>query len=191
MMRVVTAALVACFLMATSAFAADVKIGVVDMQIAGAQSEANVQTKKKYEELFAKESEKLVKAQKDFEEKAKKFEAQRAKLKQADAEKQYADLRKTAQKLSEQEMGLQQNMNALQNAVAQELSDLALKAAADVSKAKNLDLLLAQNVVLFAGPTFDVSKDMLEAMNRLWKADGSKIMASSMADEMFGDKTKK
>ncbi len=185
MLRILAITMAACLMLASVSFAAEMKIGIVDMQIAGAQAEANVVTKKKYEALFNAQAEKISKMQKDFEGKAKKFEGQRGKLKQAEGEKQLAALRAEAQSISEKEMVLQQSVGTLQNAVAQELSALALKAAGEVAKAKGLDLILAQNMVLFSSPTQDVSKDMLEAMNRLWKADGSKVLASEVADQLF------
>lgn len=181
MLRTIVLSLTACLFLAGSAMAADMNIGVVDMQVAGAQCDANVAAKNKYETQFKNEGSQLEKQKADFDKKAKDFEGQRGKLDQKTFEQRVAGLRKEAQQIGEKEMMLQQKVGMIQNSIAQDLAELAVEAAADVAKAKNLDLVLAQNSVLYSGQSHDVTQDMLQAMNRIWKAKGSKVPGAAAA----------
>ena len=81
----------------------------------------------------------------------------------------------------EKEMMTQQRVGMIQAAINQDLAELAVAAAADVAKAKSLDFVLSQNTVLFAAQSYDVTQDVLEAMNRVWKAKGSPVPGASAA----------
>lgn len=186
MLRTIVLSLTACFFLAGTAAAADVSIGVADMQIAGSQCDAQVAAKNKFENQFKTENTQLDKQKEAFEKKAKEFEAQRGKLDQKAFEERVAGLRREAQQIGEKEMNMQQRIAAIQNGIAQDLAELAVKAAAEVSKEKKLDLMLAQNSVLFAGQSHDVTNDLLQAMNRIWKADGSKVPGTDAANAVPG-----
>lgn len=179
MLRTVVLSLAACLLLAGTAVAAELRIGVADMQMVGTQCEANQAARNKYEAQFKADTTQLEKQKMDFDKKAKDFEAQRGKLDQKALEQRVAGLRKEAQQIADKEMATQQKIGTIQNAINQELADLAVAAAADVAKTKNLDLILAQNTILFAGQNHDVTTDLLAAMDRIWKAQGSQIPGAS------------
>jgi len=97
MLRTVVLSLAACFLLAGTAVAAELRIGVVDMQIISAQCDANQAARNKYEAQFKTETAQLEKQKAGFDKKAKDFEAQRGKLDQKAFEQRVAALRKEAQ----------------------------------------------------------------------------------------------
>lgn len=179
MLRTVVLSLTACLFLVSTAVAAELRIGVADMQSVGAQCDANMAAKEKYENQFKTEASQLEKQKADFDKKAKDFEAQRGKLDQKTFEQRVAGLRKEAQQIGEKEMMAQQKIGMIQGAINQDLAELAVTAAADVAKAKNLDLILTQNTVLYSGQSHDVTADLLAAMNRIWKDQGSKVPGAS------------
>jgi Skp family chaperone for outer membrane proteins len=179
MVRTVVLSLAICLLLAGTAVAAEPRIGVADMQAVGIQCDANQAAKNKFEAQFKSEGAQLEKQKAEFDKKAKDFEAQRGKLDQKTFEQRVAALRKEAQQISDKEMATQQRVGMIQEAINQDLGDLAVAAAIDVAKSKNLDLILTQNAILYAGSSLNVTDAMLEAMNRLWKERGSKIPGDS------------
>ena len=182
MLRKIALSLSFCLLLAGTAAAAELNIGVANMQTAGAQCDANVAAKNKYETQFTSERNALEKQKADFDKKAKDFEAQRGKLDQKTFEQRVAGLRKEAQQIGEKEMMMQQKVGMITSGINEDLAELAVKAAEEVAKAKSLDLVLAQNTVLYAGSSHDVTQELLQAMNRIWKAGGSKVPGSEAAN---------
>ena len=175
MLRTVVVSLTACLLLASPALAAEMSVGVADMQRIGIQCEANQAARNKYEAQFKAETTQLEKQKTDFDKKAKDFEAQRSKLDQKTFEQRVANLRKEAQQIADKEMAAQQKIGSIQNAINQDLADLAIAAAAEVAKTKNLDLILAHNTVMHAAQKLDVTADLLTEMDRIWKSQGSPI----------------
>jgi Skp family chaperone for outer membrane proteins len=175
MVRTVVLSLAACLLLAGTAVAAELRIGVADMQAVGIQCDANQAAKNKFEAQFKSEAAQLEKQKAEFDKKAKDFEAQRGKLDQKTFEQRVAGLRREAQQISDKEMSTQQRVGTRQEAHPQAEGDLAIAAAADVAKSKNLDLVLTQNTILYTSESLNVTDAVLEAMNRLWKERGSKV----------------
>jgi outer membrane protein len=182
MLRTVALSLAACFLLAGTAAAAELRIGVADMQSIGAQCDANQAAKNKYETQFKAEAAQLDKQRADFDKKAKDFEAQRSsgKLDQKTFEQRAAGLRREAQQIQEKEMATQQRVGMLQEAINQDLQELIIAAASDVAKSKSLSLILPQNTLLYTGQELDVTPDLLTAINRVWKDRGSKVPGASV-----------
>jgi len=180
MVRTLILTLSACVLLSGTALAADLNVGVANMQQAGLQCEANKAAKQKYENLFKTETEGLDAKKKNFEKKIKDFEAGRSKMDQKTFEQRRNALQKEGQTVGEQDMQQQQRINAVLNAVNEELAQLAIDAAAEVAKAKNLDLILAQNSILFADSSLDVTDEVQQAMDNIWKNNGSKMLGAEV-----------
>lgn len=190
MLRSIILTLSACLLLSGTAMAADMKIAVVDMQTAGMQSEANKASRQKFEPMFAEDAGSLSKQKDAFEKKIKDFESQRGKLDQKAFEQRRMALQKEGQEIGEKDSMMRQKVEMTLNAVNDEMNKLAVKAAADVAKAKGLDLILPQNSALYSSGAMDVTTDMVEAMNRIWKADGSKIPGEGAAANVQANKPK-
>ena len=175
MLRTVVFSLAACFILAGTPVAAELSVGVADMEIISQQSDANKAARNRYEAMFKNEAAQLDKQKADFDKKAGDFEAQRSKLDQKAFEQRVANLQKEAQQIAEKDIATQQRIGGIQEAVNQDMFELVVAAAADVAKAKKLDLILPLNSILFAGKNLDVTSDLLAAMNRIWKAQGSAV----------------
>ena len=151
MFRVLSLALVACLLMAGSAFA-DMKIGVFNSQAVAMDSDAAKAAQQKLQSQVAKMS------AKEREDKQMEF----LRLRRAFEEKS----RNFARKVENTENQIRQSM-------AQQIYD----AATTIAKQQKLDLILdaAAGSVMYATPTLDITKPVLAEVNRLWKAGGSKF----------------
>jgi Skp family chaperone for outer membrane proteins len=177
------------------------------MQVVATGSDANVDASDKYSEKFTEAMDVAAKQRIEFDAKIKKFEEQRVKLEQTMANtrpgkdpkvdeqiaKEARQLQATGQNLQSEEVQLreneqrmQQNIATVQRAADQDFGDLLVRAAEEVAKAKKLDLILVrQQNALFYDSSFDVSKDIITAMNRIWKAGGSKQLGADTANQIF------
>ena len=178
MVRRLILTLGACLLLSSPALAAEMVIGVADLQQA-ARCEANIAAKEKYEPIFNAENEEFGKKMAAFEKNRKNFETNRPKD-QASFDKRIAALQKEEQEVRTLDMKRQQRINAVMAAVNEEMAQLAITAAAEVAKEKGLNLVLAQNSILYADDTLDVTEEVVETMNRLWKEDGSKVFGAQV-----------
>ena len=172
MFRVLSLALVACLLMAGSAFA-DMKIGVFNSQAVAMDSDAAKAAQQKLQSQFGAEKTQLEKQAKDLQSKGEALQAQVAKMSAKEREDKQMEFLRLRRAFEEKSRKVENTENQIRQSMAQQIYD----AATTIAKQQKLDLILdaAAGSVMYATPTLDITKPVLAEVNRLWKAGGSKF----------------
>ena len=173
MFRVLSLALVACLLMAGSAFA-DMKIGVFNSQAVAMDSDAAKAAQQKLQSQFGAEKTQLEKQAKDLQSKGEALQAQVAKMSAKEREDKQMEFLRLRRAFEEKSRNFARKVeNQIRQSMAQQIYD----AATTIAKQQKLDLILdaAAGSVMYATPTLDITKPVLAEVNRLWKAGGSKF----------------
>ena len=172
MFRVLSLALVACLLMAGSAFA-DMKIGVFNSQAVAMDSDAAKAAQQKLQSQFGAEKTQLEKQAKDLQSKGEALQAQVAKMSAKEREDKQMEFLRFEEKSRNFARKVENTENQIRQSMAQQIYD----AATTIAKQQKLDLILdaAAGSVMYATPTLDITKPVLAEVNRLWKAGGSKF----------------
>ena len=160
MFRVLSLALVACLLMAGSAFA-DMKIGVFNSQAVAMDSDAAKAAQQKLQSQFGAEKTQLEKQAKDLQSKGEALQAQVAKMSAKEREDKQMEFLRLRRAFEEKSRNFARKVENTENQIRQSMADLILDAAA--------------GSVMYATPSLDITKPVLAEVNRLWKAGGSKF----------------
>ncbi len=168
MRKVLFMAVMAC-LMTASVALAEVKIGVVDMQVVASESEPAKDAKKKMESKFGTEKKQLEKQGKDLQKKAEALQGNDNKDKQVEFIRLRREFdektRNFALKVEKDEVKLRQDMVTL-----------VFKAAYEVARRKGFDYVVDVTAggVLYAEKDMDLTKEIVEEVNKLWKSGAVK-----------------
>ena len=175
MFRVLSLALVACVLMAGSAFA-DMKIGVFNSQAVAMDSDAAKAAQQKLQSQFGAEKTQLEKQAKDLQAKGEALQAQVAKMSAKEREDKQMEFLRLRRAFEEKSRNFARKVENTENQIRQSMAQQIYDAATTLAKQK-LDLILdaAAGSVMYATPTLDITKPVLAEVNRLWKAGGSKF----------------
>ena len=171
MFRVLSLALVACVLMAGSAFA-DMKIGVFNSQAVAMDSDAAKAAQQKLQSQFGAEKSQLEKQAKD-----EALQAQVAKMSAKEREEKQMEFLRLRRSFEEKSRNFARKVENTENQIRQSMAQQIYDAATTIAKQQKLDLILdaAAGSVMYATPTLDITKPVLAEVNRLWKAGGSKF----------------
>ena len=192
MFRVLSLALVACLLMAGSAFA-DMKIGVFNSQAVAMDSDAAKAAQQdtqlpvagkiakaaqqKLQSQFGAEKTQLEKQAKDLQSKGEALQAQVAKMSAKEREDKQMEFLRLRRAFEEKSRNFARKVENTENQIRQSMAQQIYDAATTIAKQQKLDLILdaAAGSVMYATPTLDITKPVLAEVNRLWKAGGSKF----------------
>lgn len=165
MRKVLFMVMAACLLTANVAMA-EVKIGVVDMQVVATQSEPAKDAQNKMKGKYGKERDQLEKQTGDLQKKAEGLKGSNvSEEKKVDFIRQKRDLdektRNFARKVEQDEMKIRQDMVTL-----------VFRAAYEVAQRKGFNFVVDVTAggVLYAEQSMDLTKDVLEEVNKLWKS---------------------
>ncbi len=171
-------ALIAVLLVAAPALA-DTKIGVFNAQAVALDSEPAKAAQKRMQSRFGAERTKLEKAAQDLQKQNQSLQSQAAAMSdKARREKQTEFLRK-AREHEEKAREFARKVQVEEEQMRQAMGRFIFQAAAEVAKKNKLDLILdgASGSVIYADKSMDVTKDMLNEVNRQFKAAGGKFDA--------------
>lgn len=161
----------ACLLMAAPVKAADasavLKIGVVDMQVVATESEPAKAAKKKMEDQYGKERQELEKQGK-----ALKKKAEALKDPKASEEKKLSFIR-SKQELDQKTRNFMRKVEQEELNLRQDMVKRVFSATYEVARAKGFDFVvdITAGGVLYAKTSMDLTKDVLEEVNKQFKAD--------------------
>ena len=174
MFRVLSLALVACLLMAGSAFA-DMKIGVFNSQAVAMDSDAAKAAQQKLQSQFGAEKTQLENQAKDLQSKGEALQAQVAKMSAKEREDKQMEFLRLRRAFEEKSRNFARKVENTENQIRQSMAQQIY--ATTIAKQQKLDLILdaAAGSVMYATPTLDITKPVLAEVNRLWKAGGSKF----------------
>ncbi len=165
MRKVLGLAILAVFLMTNAAIAAELKIGVVDMQAIATDSEPAKDAKKKMESKYGTERKQIEKQGQDLQKKADALKKDNSEAKQVEfirLRREFDEKTRTfARKVEQDEIKIRQDMVTL-----------VFRATYEVAKRKGFDYVVDVTAggVLYAQQSMDLTKDVLAEVNKLWKS---------------------
>ncbi|MEI3478940.1 MAG: OmpH family outer membrane protein [Bilophila sp.] len=176
MFRVMSLALVACLLMAGSAFA-ETKIGVFNSQAVAMDSDAAKAAQQKLQSQFGAERSQLEKQAKDLQTKGETLQTQVAKMNAKEREEKQMEFLRLRRAFEEKSRNFARKVENTENQIRQNMAQQIYQAAQTIAQKQKLYLILdaASGSVMYATPQLDITKAVLAEVNRLWKASGSKF----------------
>lgn len=179
MYKVFLTAFAACLLMANVALAAEVKIGVVDMQVVATDSEP---AKKAQEEMKAKygaERDLIEKQSKDLQKQADGLKGPNI------SEEKRMDFIRKRRALDERTRDFTRKVEQDEIKIRQDMVTLVFRAAYEVAQRKGFTFVVDVTAggVLYAEQNMDLTQDVLADVNKLWKDGGSKDALPSSPDK--------
>lgn len=175
--KILSMAILACLLVANSAFSADFPIGVFNSQSIAMESEAAKAAQKKLQSEFGNEKTQLEKQAKDLQTKADDLQAKSAAMSnqaREDKQREFLELRRN---FEEKSRDFAIRVEQAENTLRQYLAEQIYLAAETIAKKKGLKLVLdsASGSVMYLEKNLDITKEILEAINAAWKKGGSKL----------------
>ncbi len=156
-------------MMTASVALAEVKIGVVDMQVIATESEPAKDAKKKMDAKFGAEKTELEKQAKELQSKGEALQKKPTEAKQVE----FVKLKRA---FDEKQYKFARNVEQDEVKIRQEMVTLVFRASYEVAQAKGLNYIvdITAGGVLYADQSMDMTKAVLEEVNKLWKAGETK-----------------
>ncbi|MBQ4568179.1 MAG: OmpH family outer membrane protein [Desulfovibrio sp.] len=174
MRNIILMAFALCLLLTAPAKAADAevakgvhKIGVVDMQVVATESEPAKAAKKQMESKYSKERDELEKQGKALQKKAEALKDPKA-----SEEKKLAFIR-AKQDLDQKTRNFMRKVEQEELTLRQDMVKRVFSATYEVARAKGFDFVvdITAGGVLYADKSMDLTTDVLEEVNKQYKAD--------------------
>ncbi len=151
--------------MTASVALAEMKIGVVDMQVIATESEPAKDAKKKMDAKFGAEKAEL-------EKQAKNLQAKGEALQKSPTEAKQVEFVKLKRAFDEKQYKFARSVEQDEVKIRQEMVTLVFRASYEVAQAKGFNYVvdITAGGVLYADQNMDLTKDVLAEVNELWKA---------------------
>lgn len=155
-------------LFASSAVAAEFKVGVVDMQKAIQTSSAGKKAKKEVEGDFEKKKKDLKKKEDDLKKRVEEFEKKQAVLSDKVRQEQQVDLQKDMmqfrEEVSKSQVTIQQRERELTKPILEKLQKVIL----EIAKEKDFSIVLekAEQSVMFAKTELDITDEVIKRADK-------------------------
>lgn len=149
-------------------FAAEFKVGIVDMQKAIQTSSAGKKAKKEVEADFEKKKKELKKKEDDLKKRVEEFEKKQAVLSDKVRQEQQADLQKDMMQFREEvgksQMTIQQRERELTKPILEKLQ----KIISEIAKEKDFSVVLekAEQSVMFAKSELDITDEVIKRADK-------------------------
>ncbi|MFI3271852.1 MAG: OmpH family outer membrane protein [Pseudomonadota bacterium] len=172
MRKVLIFTVLSLFLMAGTAAAADIKIGLVHMQELATKCDAAQEAQKKMEETFGAERDALEKQSAELQKKAEAMQAQFAALSPEAKEDKRVAFLSEQRAFQEKAQVFQRKVQAAEMRIRQEMALLITKASENYAKSKGYTIIMdgAAAGVLYGAEKLDITEAMLKEVNSVWKA---------------------
>lgn len=155
-------------ILSTTVFAAEFKVGVVDMQKAIQTSSAGKKAKKEVEGDFEKKKKELKKKEDDLKKRVEEFEKKQAVLSDKVRQEQQADLQKDMMQFREEvgksQVTIQQRERELTKPILEKLQKIIL----EIAKEKDFSMVLekAEQSVMFAKTELDITDEVIKRADK-------------------------
>ncbi len=146
-----------------------VKIGVIDMQLVGTESEFAKDARKKMDAKYGAEKEEL-------EKQAKTLQTKGEALQKKPTEAKQVEFVKLKRAFDEKNYTFSRNVQQDEVKIRQDMVTLAFQAAAEIAQAKGITFVVdaAAGGVMYADESMNLTQEVLEAVDKLWKAGALK-----------------
>ena len=154
--------------MASSVLAAsDLKIAVVNSQMALLESEPAKGYAEKSEARFSKQIKHLKRLEGDFKKLAEKFDKEALTLAESERAKIQIEMRRKKEDWELQARQLQADRNELDQKEFEKIQPLLVKAIEQVARVEGYDMVLEKASARFVKPEFDLTRKVIDRINRL------------------------
>lgn len=160
------AACVACLAPLASVSAADLKIGVVDLQRVVEASPQAEAARSKLEKEFSGRASKLQAAQKEFKANEDKLTKDGAIMSETERNRLERELVNKQRDLKRDLQEYQEDYNFRQNEEMRSIQQLIGEATVALSKEQQFDLVLAKQAAVFSNPKLDISEQVIERLKK-------------------------
>ncbi|MDR2826004.1 MAG: OmpH family outer membrane protein [Deltaproteobacteria bacterium] len=174
-------------LFAVTAQAAELKIGLFNMEEVARSSDAVKENNKNLENTFGKERSAIEKTQKDLQDKFDAFSKQQAGLSAEAREERQATLIREKRDFDDRANAFQRKVTAAESRYREQVVRCIFLAVSDYGKKNSFSLILDANSAgaIHVAPALDITGAILKEANRVWKEkpkalnDGSPIITGA------------
>ena len=176
MLRRTVVALVMAFFCAAAFMPAQAeaagKIGVANPMRLSNQSNPGKEAEKQLTSMFGKELEKQGAA---LNKQAEDLRKQAAALSEKARNERAQKIQKQAQELDTKGSAYTQRLSRVQQAINSQLNDVLREACESYAKKNGYDMIVDGTVVMFYTKANDVTDELIEEVNKIWKSKGGKF----------------
>lgn len=166
-MKKTTKALLGLLVLAPALAMAQIKIAVVEPVRAIAESEEGKSHISDLQTTERNANEQLAKLREDGQRIMRRLDAERQTLSRAQAQKLEDELQMKNFEFENAGKRAQQSIQEKQAEFRSKMDGKLQKAVAEVAKAKEYDLVLIKETVLYSSETYDITSDVIKAINRI------------------------
>lgn len=153
-------------LLATSVWAADNKIAVVDVQKVLATAPQVAAIKTKLQNQFDPQSKAITELQKQLQADVEKYTKDNAVMKDKEKKDLQDKVTTEQKKVRDLEVSFQQNLVNAQNQAMQTILKQIQDTAEDIAKKQKYDLVLVKGAVLYSDATLDITDQVVTALKK-------------------------
>ena len=160
------------FCSGSSAQAAEMKIGIANLQKVVTESNANKEAEKKLTETFSEERNQLEKLGKDIEKLTDEMKSQSSALSVEAKQAKRAQLVQMMRDHNDRTRAFNSKVRDAETVIRNEILAAIVIASKEYAEKNHFDIILdsAQAGVLYSSDNLDVTKELLLELNRVWEA---------------------
>ena len=151
------------------------KIGVANLAAVTAQSQPGQEAEKQLKEMFGNERTQLETQASDLNKKMEDLNKQAAALSEKARNEKAQELQTQARDLDAKGAAYTQRLSGVQQQLTVQMQDILSTACENFAKKKGYDILLDAAAVMYTVEATDVTKDLVEEVNKVWKSKGGKF----------------
>lgn len=159
-------AILSSLLLAVSAHAASMKVGVLDMHEIMAKSKQVQSLRDDLQKKFKPREEKLIAARDSFQKQAEKLEKEKTVLSKADLEKLQKKVMEQQRDLQEKQMSFQQDVMKAQNDALKSFIDGVKDIVKGVAKEEKIELVLTKDTIAYVDESLDITSKVLKKLEK-------------------------
>ncbi len=156
------------------------KIGVANPMRLSGQSDPGKEAEKQLAAMFGKEREQLEKQGADLNKQAEDLRKQAAALSEKARNERAQKIQKQAQELDTKGTAYTQRLSRVQQAINSQLNEVLRAACESYAKKNGYDMIVDGTVVMFYTTANDVTDELIEEVNKIWKSKGGKFKLDSV-----------
>lgn len=164
----------ALVLMASSAFAADSKIGYANSLYILEKCDFYKEQGASFEAKFKQREQELMAEQKELQSAYEEIKKQSIMLSQDARNKRITEFEQKMQAHKVKVNSFKREAQTAKNRVSQEIKKLVSQATAEYGKKKGYTLIIDKSLLMYADESLDVSDEILVEVNRIYRAEKAK-----------------
>ena len=153
-------------LLASSVWAADNKVAVVDVQKVLSVAPQVAAIKTKLQNQFDPQNKEITELQKQLQADVEKYTKDNAVMKDKEKKDLQDKVTTEQKKIRDMEVSFQQNLVNAQNQSMQTILKQIQDTAEDIAKKQKFDLVLVKGAVLYSDPTLDITDQVVAALKK-------------------------